>query len=203
MAQAYARFRQSWNQLLPDLYLRDGGHYRLRRYSVFLWEKAKLKPLPYEPHYQSSHYNKLHGGFKRHFRPWQATTIHNPVLSAIIRWSIEQFSHDPAQAWRIQAHQFRIRTSVHEEGKPTPEGIHKDGADYILIMLLDRHNIEGGVSQVYDNERRPLAEVTLQATGDLLLVNDAQVYHGVTPVKPKNSAEAAWRDVLVLTFHRQ
>lgn len=201
MRQAYRRFCASWDHLLPDAYLRDGGHYRQRRYSVFNWQYGKLMRLPHEPHYQSQYHNAVHGGFNRHFRGWLPTTANNPVFAEIIRWCLQQFSTNPAQNWRIQAHQFRISASATEIGKPTPEGVHKDGADYILIMLMDRQNISGGESHVYDNDMKPVAQCTLQDRGDLLLVNDHAVYHGVTPVVPADKAKPAWRDVLVLTFH--
>ena len=90
-----------------------------------------------------------------------------------------------------------------ELGKPTPEGVHKDGAEFILIMMMDRHNINGGVSQIYDNQMQPLGEGTLEKSGDLVLVNDHLVYHGVTEVQPVDPTQPAWRDVLVLTFHKQ
>ncbi|HPY42255.1 MAG TPA: 2OG-Fe dioxygenase family protein, partial [Thiolinea sp.] len=138
-----------------------------------------------------------------HFRAWLPTTVSNPVFKTLIAWSVAQFSANPNQLWRIQAHQFRIVASHLEEGKPTPEGVHKDGADYILIMLLNRQNIEGGVSYIYDNERHEIAQCTLGIGTDLLLVNDHKVYHGVTPIYPADPDRAAWRDVLVLTFHRQ
>lgn len=203
MGQAYQRFRASWQGLLADPYLRDGGHYRYRRYSVFHWKNNALKLLPHEPHYQSSHYNHVHGGFNRNFRAWLPTTLQNPVLKAIIRWATNQFSTNPAELWRIQAHQFRIVARENQSGRPTPEGVHKDGAEYILIMMMDRENIQGGVSRVYDNEMRPLAEGTLEKTGELMLVNDRQVYHGVTEISPADPTQPAWRDVLVLTFHKQ
>lgn len=202
MGQAYKRFRQSWNGLLSDPYLRDGGHYRYRRYSVFHWKNNSLEVLPYEPHYQSTHYNHVHGGINRHFRSWLPTTLHNPALKEIIRWATSQFSCSPAELWRIQAHQFRIVAREDQLGKPTPEGVHKDGAEYILIMMMDRQNIQGGVSRVYDNDMLPLAEGTLEQAGDLMLVNDHAVYHGVTEIGPADPAQPAWRDVLVLTFHR-
>ncbi len=203
MGQAYRRFRASWNGLIRDPYLRDGGSYRYRRYSVFQWQYNRLTPLPHEPHYQSSHYNHVHGGFNRHFRAWLPTTLHNPVLPSIVRWAMAQFSRSPQTLWRIQAHQFRIVARDIQAGKPTPEGVHKDGAEYILIMMMDRHNIQGGVSRIYDNAMQPLAEGVLAQTGDLVLVNDHAVYHGVTEIEPEKPAQPAWRDVLVLTFHRQ
>ncbi|WP_020559312.1 2OG-Fe dioxygenase family protein [Thiofilum flexile] len=203
-ANAYQRFVKSWRQLCIDPFLRDGGSYRLRRYSVFQWSGGRLTLLPHEPHYQSSHYNKVHGGFNRHFRPWLATTVSNVAFKRIVQWCIEQFgARALQQTWRIQAHQFRILAQAHEAGKPTPEGVHKDGADYILVMLLDRHNIVGGESQLFDNAMQPLEQATLSQRGDLLLINDAKVYHGVTEIEPQDNTVPAWRDVLVLTFHRQ
>ena len=203
MGQAYKRFRASWNGLLRDPYLRDGGDYRYRRYSVFHWKNNQLEVLPHEPHYQSSHYNHVHGGFNRHFRAWLPTTLKNPVLTEIIRWSTQQFSRSPVDLWRIQAHQFRIVAQGDKAGRPTPEGVHKDGAEYILIMMMDRHNVSGGVSHIYDNEMRPLGEGMLEQAGDLVLVNDHAVYHGVTEISASDSTHPAWRDVLVLTFHKQ
>lgn len=203
MGQAYRRFCQSWNGLVRDPYLRDGGNYRYRRYSVLQWQNNQLTVLPYEPHYQSSHYNRVHGGFNRHFRPWLSTTLHNPALTQIIRWTTQQFVKSPNELWRIQAHQFRIVARAEQKGKPTPEGVHKDGADYILIMLMNRANIRGGVSQIYDNHMQLLANGTLTKQGDLVIVNDHLVYHGVTEIEPIDVSLPAWRDVLVLTFHKQ
>jgi hypothetical protein len=203
MGQAYQRFRQSWNNLLRDPYLRDGGSYRYRRYSVFHWQNKRLTVLPHEPHYQSSHYNHVHGGFNRNFRAWLPTTLNNPALLEIVRWATGLFSHNPSELWRIQSHQFRIVARPDQLGKPTPEGVHKDGAEYILIMMMDRHNVQGGVSRIYDNDMRPLGEGTLEQAGDIVLVNDRAVYHGVTEISPQDPTQPAWRDVLVLTFHKQ
>jgi hypothetical protein len=202
MGQAYQQFCKSWAGLARDTYLRDGGVYRYRRYSVFHWQRGRLSLLPHEPHYQSSHYNPIHGGFNRHFRAWLPASVRNPVVAEIIRWATQQFWASPADRWRIQAHQFRVLARVDEAGKPTPEGVHKDGADYILIMMMDRQNISGGVSQLYDNGLSLIAEGTLLEKGDLILLNDRAVYHGVTEVSPADPTHPAWRDVLVLTFHR-
>jgi hypothetical protein len=203
-ANAYQRFAQSWNQLCLDPFLRDGGSYRLRRYSVFEWQRGRLQLLPHEPHYQSSYYNKVHGGFNRHFRPWLPATAQNVAFKQVIEWCVSQFGGRALQqTWRIQAHQFRILARAHEQGKPTPEGVHKDGADYILVMLLARQNVIGGESQIFDNAMQPLEQSTLSQQGDLVLINDAKVYHGVTEIEPLDQSKPAYRDVLVLTFHHK
>ncbi|HHC73695.1 MAG TPA: hypothetical protein ENK78_01285, partial [Thiothrix sp.] len=52
------------------------------------------------------------------------------------------------------------------------------------------------------NQKQLLDDVCLQQAGDLLLINDQRIYHDVSNIYPKDATQAAWRDVLVLTFHR-
>ena len=199
--QAFSSFRQSWNDLPKDPYLLDGGNYRYRRYSVLKYQNKNLSVLPYEPHFQTEHYNSLHGGINRHLEQWHQATLANPVLLKMIDWVMQQIDDTGKQAWRIQSHQFRIVASEKNRGKPTPEGVHKDGADYIFIMLMQRNNIVGGVSELYDNERKLLGQGTLEELGDLVLLNDQAVYHGVSEVSALDKLKEGQRDVLVLTFH--
>ena len=107
----------------------------------------------------------------------------------------------PATAsWHIETHQFRIEARTGEEGKPTPEGLHRDGVDYVLVLLIDRQNIRSGVTDIRALDGRPLGHFTLTDPFDAALVDDRQVAHGVTPVEPINPALPAHRDVLVVTF---
>lgn len=199
--QYFLRFADQWNYLKVDPFLRDEGKYRQRRYSVFHWRSGKLCQLPHEPHFQKSQYNGLHGGFNRFFYPWHVTLNVEKLLSSIVFWVTSRISHNPNQQWRIQAHQFRIIATAGQVGKPTPEGVHKDGADFILIMLMNRKNIIGGVSQIYNNDQELVDEVCLSQEGDLLLIDDEKVFHGVTAVASSSPSGCAYRDVLVLTFH--
>ena len=199
----FSEFCATWNDLPDDPYLLDGGHYRQRRYSVFNYQNKKLTVLPYEPHYQTLHYNNLHGGINRYLAPWLDSTIHNPVLLEIIDWVMQEIGDNATEKWRIQSHQFRIVASKQEQGKPTPEGIHKDGADYIFIMLINRENIIGGESTLYDNNKKLIDQTVLENQGDTILLDDRMVYHGVSEIKPIDATKPALRDVLVLTFHQK
>lgn len=199
-----ASFHQSWNDLPEDNFLSDGGHYRFRRYSVFNWhEKKELELLPHEPHYQSTYRNNMNGGIYRDFEPFHENTAANPVLKVLIQCVAEQISFNQEKKWRVQAHQFRIVASTDEVGNPTPEGIHRDGADFILIMVLERHNITGGVNHIYDENQRLVFGSVLTEQGDAVLLNDQIVWHGVSEVYPIDNTKPAYRDVLVLTFHDQ
>src|SRR5260221_14724053 len=106
-------------------------------------------------------------------------------------------------AWQIEVHQFRIEARPGEQGRPTPEGLHRDGVDYVLVLLIRRRNIAEGTTSIHAvGDRRLLGSFTLTEPFDAALVDDARVYHGVTPVAPLDPALSAYRDVLVVTFRR-
>ena len=202
MAAEFEQFHQSWNDLPADKFLSDGGHYRYRRYSVFNWlMTGELILLPHEPHYQSTYRNNMNGGIYRDFEPFKKETIENPVLKMIIQFVTRQFSFHNQKQWRVQAHQFRIQANAEEAGNPSPEGIHRDGADFILIMVLKRENITGGVNHIYDDAKRLLFGSVLTEVGDAILIDDRMVWHGVSEIFPIDDNQPAYRDVLVLTFH--
>jgi hypothetical protein len=100
-------------------------------------------------------------------------------------------------------HQFRIEAQPGQEGRPTPEGMHRDGVDWVLVLMVRRENVESGETTIYDLARHPLGSFTLTEPLDAAWVDDSRVYHGVTPVRPLDPARPAYRDVLVLTFRRE
>ena len=107
----------------------------------------------------------------------------------------------PATAlWLVEMHQFRIAANPDRAGLPTPEGMHRDGVDWVMVCLIDRTNVAGGVTTVADEAGRPLGAFTLEHPLDTVLLDDRRVQHGVTPVVPQERALPAHRDVLVLTY---
>ena len=106
-------------------------------------------------------------------------------------------------AWHIEVHQFRIEARPGQIGKPTPEGMHRDGVDWVLVLMVRRENIASGETTIYDLMKRPLGSFTLTAPLDTALVDDSRVYHGVTSVVAIEPAQPAYRDVLVVTFRRE
>ena len=73
----------------------------------------------------------------------------------------------------------------------------------MAVLLIRRRNVAQGTTTIHAVEdRRLLGSFTLTDPLDAALVDDARVYHGVTPVEPLDPAEPAYRDVLVVTFRR-
>jgi hypothetical protein len=78
--------------------------------------------------------------------------------------------------------------------------VHRDGVDYVIVMLVDRVNIESGTTTVHAPDGRELGSFTLARPCDAALVDDSRVMHGVTPVRPLDPSRPAWRDVVVVTY---
>ena len=202
----WAAFAESWNDLATDTYMADGGRYRRRRFGVFAAPRqGAIVRAPHKPHYQSLDYNTLNGGIERWFEPIKPEIADGASFRTILEYCRSLFGRlapDVAD-WHVEAHQFRIEARRGEQGKPTPEGMHRDGVDYVLVLLVARRNIRSGTTTVHDLDKRTLGSFTLTDPLDSALVDDARRYHGVTPVEPENPAQPAYRDVLVVTFRKK
>jgi hypothetical protein len=199
----WAAFADSWNDLGPDTYMADGGRYRKRRHVVFAVNAGGITRQPPQPHYQSRDYNTLNGGIERWFEPVNEQLGAGPTMTTVLTFCRTLFGMVcPAHAWHVEVHQFRIEASSGQSGRPTPEGMHRDGVDYVLVLLVNRSNIVSGVTSVHDLTGHELGEFTLTQPFDAALVDDARVMHGVTPVQPLDPTEPGYRDVLVVTFRR-
>lgn len=198
-------FASSWNDLEIDSHMADGGRYRRRRYAV-LSAPARASDLgieAHQPHYQSLDYNRLNGGIARHFAPIAPQVLGGATMQTAIGLGLRVFQrlHPEAPA-HIEVHQFRIEARADGAGKPTPEGVHRDGVDFVLVMMVRRENVASGTTEIFSPDGEPLDSFTLTAPCDAALVNDQRAMHGVTPIHPLDPSLPAWRDVLVVTYRR-
>jgi hypothetical protein len=192
--------RDSWSRLPRDAWLRDGGRYRYRRHSCFVHELSdnSLAQAPHRAHWQPTDYNALHGGMERWFEPMEEQITASAVWSQLLRalgGALAQIR--PVARWYIEAHQFRIDTAE-GIGRPTPEGAHRDGVDYVAVILVNRHNIRGGETRVFEAKGIAGVRFTMQEPWSTLLLDDARVIHETTPIQPEG--EGGVRDTLVLTY---
>lgn len=199
-------FASCWNNLPQDTFMGDNGSYRFRRYGAFELNQAGgvLRQLPHEPYHQSSYVNKLNGDVVRHFEPLEQQFVNNPFLSGLMLSLAQVFDQVRGHGgkWNIRLHPYRIRASADAPGNPTPEGLHRDGVDYIVTMMVRRHNIIGGETHITDNAGKLMCRYTLTNPLDLMLADDTNTMHGVTKVLPLESRREAFRDVLVIAYTR-
>jgi hypothetical protein len=199
-------FAASWDDLELDQHMADGGRYRRRRHAVFAAEAgAPIVRQSHQPHFQAIDYNPLNGGIARWFAPIDVEIGDSRSLRTILAFSRALFGRlaPAAPSWRIEVHQFRIEARPGSEGRPTPEGLHRDGVDYVLVLLVDRRNVVSGTTSIHAADGRELGRFTLTAPLDAALVDDDRVSHGVTPVNAIDGGAAAYRDVLVVTFKQE
>ncbi|HLO93417.1 MAG TPA: 2OG-Fe dioxygenase family protein [Burkholderiaceae bacterium] len=189
-----------WEDLPPDTFLRDGGRYRFRRHGSFVVEGSHLSQQPHRAHWQPLDYNALHGGLERWFEPVQPALAALPAWQALLlRLARAADALKGAQPWFIETHQFRIDTTD-GIGRPTPEGAHRDGVDFVAVFLVSRTGIKGGESRVFEANGPRGERFTLQEPWTLLLLDDERVIHETTPIQP--TAEHGHRDTLVVTVRR-
>jgi hypothetical protein len=196
-------FAASWNDLPPDEYLAEQQRYRRRRFGVYaITPDSRVERQPHQPHYQHRNYNPLFGGMERWFEPVSGDVGGGPCMTTILRFCDRLFrtQKPSAAAWHVEVHQFRIEGRADAPGHPTPEGVHRDGVDFVLVLLVNRRNVVSGTTTVYATDGRPLGSFTLTDPLDAALVDDHRVAHGVTPIAPLDPAQPGYRDVLVATL---
>ncbi|MGB0682388.1 MAG: 2OG-Fe dioxygenase family protein [Magnetovibrionaceae bacterium] len=202
----FATFARYWEHLLLDTHMRDGGTYRFRRYSQLHYdnESHALTLLAHEAYEQPAYINSLNGGFKRHFEPIEETFLEHPFFMGLIHWLGAAYTKASEHAaWNIKLHPYRI-IAGEAEGEPSPEGLHRDGVDFICSMLVRRSNVTGGETKITDNNRKTLATFTMNDPCDIMIGADARVMHGVSAVARKDPRKpTAYRDVLVIAFTKR
>ena len=197
-------FASSWDHLGLDLYMADGGRYRRRRFAAFRLAGDDIERKPHQPHYQSRDYNPLNGDIERWFEPVLPEIAKNAILLNLLNACQHIFDRvgypTRGAPWHTEMHQFRIETLKGTAGLPTPEGMHRDGVDWVCVVLVKRENVESGTTEIFDSIRNVTSGFTLTEPPDTIFLDDSRVLHGVTPIAPLASAENGYRDVLVLTF---
>jgi hypothetical protein len=82
-------------------------------------------------------------------------------------------------------HQVAVVARPGMVGFPAPEGVHQDGAPFIVsALVVERHAVTGGVSKIYNGRNTPpVVEIQLQA-GEGIFQADAgtDLWHEITPI---------------------
>lgn len=196
-------FRSSWNDLCLDEYMRDNSKYRFRRHATFssLPSSSIWYQEPDQPHYQSVDYNYLNGKVERYFQSFSKKTISTRIFKNIMTFLVTLFNQvKPNCSWHIEAHQFRIYADINKHSSPTPEGVHRDGVDFVLMLFIGRYNILGGEKSIYYINKNLIANYIFSVPMELAIVDDKNIYYGVSPIFKENIDDIGYRDMLVITF---
>ena len=207
-SDATSFFADSWNHLGVDKFLADGGRYRRRRFGVFQTSCDGIAEKPHQPHFQSRDYNAVNGGIQRYFEPLEPQIASHEVLKLLLDICVDVFkgcsgNNLRLMPWHTEIHQFRVETNDKERGLPTPEGMHRDGVDWVCVVLIKRVNVDSGVTKIFNTESKEHSSFMLEEVFDTVFLDDLRAHHGVTPITRIKQGEPAYRDILVLTFRNE
>ena len=196
-------FKKTYDNLPFDPYI--SNQTRQRRYANYIIEKI-----------DSDQYSILHtfkDTFKQNVEDSRKEEREFELLEAPYNDYVMQFLMYSADLLQ-QNHSFnKINVDLHQvrqicypnvESHNSLEGVHQDGCDYIIsALVLNRFNVVGGHSSVFNNKKEMIYE-TLLKEDELLFQCDKTLYHYITPIEYLSCDSIAphgYRDILGLDIN--
>lgn len=188
--------KDSFNYLEEDKYYNSK---RNRAYSLLNVEDNKIKIVGNLKFYQSSNLNNYNGNVYRDYKNIQYNLINDKSFKDLVLKFVEYSSeYLNTQQHYIQVHQIRVYVNNSTNINVVPEGIHQDGYNIIGMCCINRENINGGISKIYDNNKNIVYQHQLQS-GEFLIVNDNIMYHDVSLISLDDIRKIGYRDIFVFT----
>jgi hypothetical protein len=159
-----------------------------------------VRSTAHGPLFQSKEFNPVHGDIVRHYEEMapRLAVLLRPVIQIFAACALLRHDHEVL----VQAQ--RITASAGEDGTtgfPVVEGWHRDNTQVLGIFLVNRVNVEGGISLLSrDSSGDKLALSHTLGVGELLLIDDTVNWHNTTPIKKVCENAPAHRDVVILTW---
>ncbi|MCD8446352.1 2OG-Fe dioxygenase family protein [Tenacibaculum finnmarkense] len=147
--------------------------------------------------------------WKRVFKQASKASVENELFNGLLKQVFLLISeiHPTTQKIKVTSHFMRTISDVQIKGENSPEGVHEDGAKYIVsALVINRTNILGGETQIFEaiSEKKQLIFNTILEAGEFAFQADTgeekefgtDLWHYVTPIQPINLAEKGVRDII-------
>lgn len=204
--EALASLQRCWDSLEYDPFYgeKEPTCYRSRRYTEFDFSPStrELRPRPHVPYVQSPEMNPYAGGKARHFGDLSLDTAENPLFQDLVSYDFSLFPLEKEfidRLWICQVHIMRIVVGVGKTTSITPEGIHSDGYPFAGLHLINKVNVQGGETTIYQYDETPLATTTFNQPLDSLWLQDRYLKHSVTDIASVGGS-LGYRDILAISF---
>lgn len=141
----------------------------------------------------------------RRFAPMPPALTYHPDMLRFVAGIAETIHlHGGATQLEMALHQMLTLAEGNAAAEPAPEGLHQDGADYIVsALVVRRRGVHGGVSRVQRGTVGPvLLEHELQE-GEGVFQPDAgsPLWHEVTPIRASVPGMTGQRMILGIDAH--
>jgi hypothetical protein len=157
--------------------------------------KRRVVMSDHAPLYQPSEFNPVHGGIYRHY-PEMDTRLAT-LLEPLVKLFAACADLGPHDEVLVQAQ--RITATAGKTGYPVVEGWHQDNIKVLGLLLIGRDNVSGGVSMLSPDRGKTISFMQTLAAGDLLLINDPEVWHNTTPIEQLRTDRLGYRDIVIIT----
>ncbi|MCG8794767.1 2OG-Fe dioxygenase family protein [Tenacibaculum finnmarkense] len=147
--------------------------------------------------------------WKRVFKQASKASVENELFKALLKevFLLINEIHPTTQKIKVTSHFMRTISDIQIKGENSPEGVHEDGAKYIIsALVINRTNILGGETQIFEaiSEKKDLIFNTVLEEGEFAFQADTgeekefgtDLWHYVTPIQPINLAEKGVRDII-------
>ncbi|MFD7625416.1 2OG-Fe dioxygenase family protein [Streptomyces sp. NPDC059851] len=188
----------SYDDLPVDAHMGHGtrskrfSQYRLAHTPESGWA---FELLPHRDYTAFKKFNAVGGGMRRAYEP--VAVDFTPLIAA----GLDTLGLDPDETWQLNLHQNRTRAEPGRPGPLTPEGVHHDGHEFVMIGVLRREGVGGGETRLWKpGADRPFWTGTLQP-GQAVLLDDRALAHDVTDVVAATGAPGH-RDIFIVAFSR-
>jgi len=167
---AFQHFRNDFDHLPEDRWLRSDYVFRRRRFSMFSIDTKTrcLTKLARKSFYQTVEINSYAGEVERHFEPFADRTARNSFLHQLICDVYDVLPETRTSAsrhWEIGVHLVRIIAHPGKPGHRAPEGMHRDGHAFASITLVKRSTMLEPLETVVFDDTQGLHDVTSVTSG--------------------------------------
>lgn len=190
---------ESFNNMPRDGHsLKRLRHIRLSQYFGYREEGQWIFALlPKRKYIQSAEYIRLAeaGGVMRHREQLECDP--SPLMSAVL----DALPLDPEQHYHLNVNQIRVTANADFNGVTVPEGPHRDGHEFSVIVVADRHNVTGGETQIIDPASGAIVHRDVLGENQAVLIDDERYIHYASDIRPANGSTGR-RDIWVIEINR-
>lgn len=150
---------------------------------------------------QASEYNDFSGGYKRFYDELPRQFIQSSVTQRLLTNFQTIYNIPEGHLILVQVQSSNI--SPDDEGKClTGQGIHSDGADRAMLVCLERDNVVGAHSSVFEDAdgEKPLIDRVVLEEGNTMFWKDNEIYHYVEPARLEDHDYDGTRTVLIAHY---
>lgn len=202
--QDFSQLRLSYNNLPIDTYypIKNDQPVRFRKYARFTADLVNNKNFLVTQQHSNNFIQEVKDfrNQPRRFMPMDQNILSGPfsqLLAQILGLIV--YEKPNIKQIDISTHQIRSISYPNIPSDNAPEGIHQDGADYIVSALVfNKENIRNDISRIYNLEKELLWETVLEP-GDFIFQDDKNLWHDIKPFQNTGNY-LGYRDILGFDF---